>query len=50
LFIGWNYTSDARNKVATGAYVAIFEFKVKVKGKTAAEGNLKQIWGLLRKG
>lgn len=49
LFIGWNYTSDTREKVATGAYVALFEFRVRVLGKTEASGNLKQIWGLLRK-
>ena len=50
VFLGWNYTSDARSKVGTGAYVALFEFRVKVLGKTEASGNLKQVWGLLRKG
>jgi fibro-slime domain-containing protein len=49
LFFGWNYTSDAHEKVATGAYVALFDFKVKVKGKSQADGSLKQIWGLLRR-
>jgi fibro-slime domain-containing protein len=50
VFVGWNYTSATRAKIATGAYVALFDFKVKVQGKTEASGNLKQIWGLLRKG
>jgi hypothetical protein len=49
VFFGWNYTSDSRAKVATGAYVALFDFQVKVQGKTEAAGNLKQVWGLLRK-
>jgi len=49
LFIGWNYTSAAHNKVATGAYVALFDFKVKVLGKTEASGNAKQIWGILQR-
>ncbi|MBW8890173.1 MAG: fibro-slime domain-containing protein [Fibrobacteres bacterium] len=49
VFIGWNYASDARAKVATGAYVAMFDYQIKVQGKSQVAGSVKQIWGLLRK-
>ena len=50
VFVGWNYTTAAKTRVGTGAYVAVFEYQIRVQGKRAAGGNFKQIWGLLRKG
>ncbi|MDB5105105.1 MAG: fibro-slime family protein [Fibrobacteres bacterium] len=48
LFVGWNQTSDGKQKVATGAYVARMRYSIKVAGKTAASGSLDQTWGVLR--
>src|SRR5690606_22723786 len=33
-FIGWGYTTLKRQRVATGAYVVKFQYKVTVEGKT----------------
>jgi hypothetical protein len=49
LFLGWNYASLGRQKVATGAYVAQFSFRIKTPGKVAASNNIRQVWGVLRK-
>jgi hypothetical protein len=49
LFFGWNYLSETGNKAATGAYVAVFNFQVKVQGRTEASGGIKQVWGILRR-
>jgi fibro-slime domain-containing protein len=49
LFFGWNYMTETGNKVATGAYVAVFNFQVKVQGKVEASGGIKEVWGILRR-
>lgn len=49
LFLGWNYASPKRQKVATGAYVAQFSFRIKSQGKLMATNDLRQVWGVLRK-
>jgi hypothetical protein len=49
LFFGWDNTTESGIKVATGAYVALFNFRIKVQGKTEARGGLKQVWGILRR-
>jgi fibro-slime domain-containing protein len=49
LFFGWNYTTESGIKVSTGAYVALFNFRIKVQGKTEAKGGIKQVWGILRR-
>lgn len=48
LFLGWNYASLSRRKVATGAYVAQFSFRIRTQGKVAASNNVRQVWGVLR--
>ena len=47
-FIGWGYTTLKRQRVATGAYVVKFQYKVTVEGKTEVAGILDQTWGVLR--
>jgi fibro-slime domain-containing protein len=49
LFFGWNYKTGTGNTVSTGAYVALFNFQVKVQGKAAASGGIKEVWGILRR-
>jgi fibro-slime domain-containing protein len=49
LFLGWNYATLSRQKVATGAYVAQFSFRIKSQGKVAASNNIRQVWGVLRR-
>ena len=49
IFLGWNYTSKDGAKVGTGAYVTMFHYRVKVKGKAVDNGNLVQTLGILRK-
>jgi hypothetical protein len=49
LFLGWNYLTETGNKVSTGAYVALFNFQVKVQGKASAQGGIKEVWGILRR-
>ena len=49
IFIGWNYTSKLGDKVGTGAYVALFSYRVRVKSKVVESNSLAQTWGLLRK-
>lgn len=49
LFLGWNYTAKNGAKVGTGAYVVLFRYQVKVKGKAVDNGNLAQTWGILRR-
>lgn len=48
LFLGWNFTSLSRQKVATGAYIARLDYKVVVAGKVLDPNGLKQVWGVLR--
>jgi len=48
LFVGWNFTSLNRQRVATGAYVVRLQYKVRVEGMTPVSGKLDQIWGVVR--
>ncbi|HLP40672.1 MAG TPA: hypothetical protein VK465_04125, partial [Fibrobacteria bacterium] len=48
LFVSWNFTTLKQQRVATGAYVARFRYKVTVAGKAAVSGALDQVWGVLR--
>jgi hypothetical protein len=48
LFIGWNFTSQQRQRVATGAYVVRLQYKIRVGETTPISGRLDQIWGVIR--
>jgi hypothetical protein len=48
LFIGWNFTTLQRQRVATGAYVVRLQYKVRVAGTTPVSGKLDEIWGVIR--
>jgi hypothetical protein len=48
LFIGWNFTSLQRQRVATGAYVVRLQYKIRVGGTAPVSGKLDQIYGVIR--
>ncbi len=48
LFVGWNYASKDHAKMATGAYVIQFQYRIVAQGKVLATNGIRQIWGLLR--
>ncbi len=48
LFVGWNYSAKNGEKVVTGAYVMLFNYRIVSQGKVIASNNKRQIWGLLR--
>ena len=48
LFIGWNFTTQRRQKAATGAYVVRLQYRIRVPGKPPVSGELDQTWGLIR--
>jgi hypothetical protein len=48
VFAGWNYTAKNHEKVATGAYVILFQSRILSQGKVLASNGVRQIWGLLR--
>ncbi len=49
LFVGWNYTSRDKTRVATGAYIVRMRYSVRVAGEERVSGALNQTWGVLRK-
>jgi fibro-slime domain-containing protein len=48
LYVGWNYASKVHEKVATGAYVILFNYRIVSQGKVMADNGIRQVWGLLR--
>lgn len=48
VFAGWNFASNNREKVATGAYVIQFHYRIVVQGKELAAKSTRQVWGLIR--
>lgn len=48
LFIGWNFTTLQRQRVATGAYVVRLQYKIRVGETAPISGKLDQTWGVIR--
>jgi hypothetical protein len=48
IFVGWNFTSMNKQRVATGAYVVKMRYKVRVDQTSPISGKLDQIWGVVR--
>jgi hypothetical protein len=48
LFIGWNFTTLQKQRVATGAYVVRLQYKIRVGETAPISGKLDQIWGVVR--
>ncbi len=48
LFIGWNFITLQKQRVATGAYIVRLQYKIRVGETTPVSGKLDQIWGVIR--
>jgi hypothetical protein len=48
LFVGWNFTSMKKQRVATGAYIVRLQYRVKVGDNIPIFGKSEQIWGVVR--